>query len=777
MRVTRKSRCARQFAGDFLIGLVVFLFVLALATLDPTSARSAPVFHVKASSMTTPGGMTPATVTRGTLFHAPAKAADDAGLVKTEAIRTAVDITAYGTVVRTRVRQVFPAMGTNRESAIYAFPMPDDATINSLLVDTGSQAIRGEIVTRSQAARMLKGARDAGRKLGEEAGDAHMLIVEIPALELSAPVTIGFAYEQALRPEDGRYRIRFPLREPRANGAPLVSPVTARPVSHEGDDKADSTTNPAVQTNDVSIRVHLDTGFALGAIESPTHEIVVRRTDAASAFVHLARTAARQDNDFDLSWNASQAGKEIAVFEEPLNKNSYVMALIRPLAGAGDDALLPREVVFAVDTSGSMAGTSFDQMKQALVGAIERLTPRDRFNVIQFNSKPNQVFSTPEAATRESVAVAKDFISGLEAAGGTEALPALDAALKDKLQDSAKRHDKRLRQVVFITDGEIPDGAAFLTRIAEVRGRSRLFTVSIGETVSEAVMERAAEVGRGAYLAIRDRSKVAKGLASLFERIERPAVTDLQIEWPKGVRADAWPNPLPDLYRGETLVVSAKLSGVKGELKVAGKLAGRNWRRSYALGTMKPANGLDRFWAKQKIASLNARVSAGQSRRDVNAAIEAIALEHDLVSERSVLVGIDLSPPESTGTLASEELATELPAAWVKDGIERNYMQLRDAGTGVLAGRNEDDSQVTTSSLKGSQSSGSGPSAARIAMRTSGVGTYSNGRGPADQQTLDQTWMLTVMAIVFGLMTALTLGLWRHLRHAVEPRRRSRRSN
>lgn len=719
--------------------------------------------------------MAPAKVTRGILFHLPANKAAETGLIKTEAVRTAVEITADGPAARTSVRQVFPAANTGHGRGLYAFPLPENATINSLHIDTGSQAIRGKLVSQGEASRMLQGARNAGREVGERTGIQNMLFVEIPALDLSGPVTISFTYEQALRSEDGGYRIRFPLRSADANSKPSISPVTARPVSQTGEENALTASRHRVPANDISIRVLLDAGFALESVESPTHDIAVRKVDASSAFVHLATSLTRQDTDFELSWKTGSTGKAIVAFEEPHGKNSSIVALIRPPAEAGISAAPPREIVFAVDTSGSMAGSSLNQLKSALIDAIGKLTPRDRFNVIQFNSSPRQVFGSSEAATRESIAIASEFISQLEAAGGTEALPALEAALKD----GAKQLDTRLRQIVFITDGEISDGAAFLNRIAETRGRSKLFMVSIGTATSEAVMKRAAEIGRGSYTAITDRSVVAQSLATLLERIEHPAVTDLRIEWPKGLRADIWPNPLPDLYQGETLVVAGQLSGVKGALKVTGTIAGRDWSQVYALGAMKPGKGLGRFWATRKIAALNARASAGQSRRDVNAAIEAIALDHGLVSERSTLVGIDITAqPERAGTLASEELAIELPAAWIKDGVDRNVISLPDTGrwSGGRVARGGENGGLTTSSITGAQSATGRTSPSRIAMHPGGAGIYANGQDGANRSSPDQTWMLSIMAIAFGFMTALTLGLWRHLRHAVEPRSRARRN-
>ena len=133
----------------------------------------------------------------------------------------------------------------------------------------------------------------------------------------------------------------------------------------------------------------------------------------------------------------------------------------------------------------------------------------------------------------------------------------------------------------------------------------------------------------------------------LFERLERPVITDLRLEWPSGLRADAWPNPLPDLYAGEPLLVTARVSALKGNLKISGNIAGRPWKHTLALAGAKKGSGVSKFWARNKIASLEARRFSGQRASDVGMAIEAVALEHGLVSRMTRIVALDVTPLRS----------------------------------------------------------------------------------------------------------------------------------
>ena len=134
-------------------------------------------------------------------------------------------------------------------------------------------------------------------------------------------------------------------------------------------------------------------------------------------------------------------------------------------------------------------------------------------------------------------------------------LPALEAALKDATPEDTTR----LRQVVFLTDGSVGNEAQLFDEIAKHRGRSRLFTVGIGSAPNSYFMTRAAELGRGTFTQIGSDAQVLERMSALFAKLEKPVMMGLKAEWPAGTSVEAWPDPLPDLYAGEPVVLSAKL--------------------------------------------------------------------------------------------------------------------------------------------------------------------------------------------------------------------------
>lgn len=772
MRDLKACRSARQFAGDFLIGVAVFLAVLALACFDHSPALSAPVFQVKTDSKDRQSHVSPENVTSGTLFVAPVTTPDAEGPtpVQVRHIESTIDITVNGTVAQVTVTQKFANNTGHSGRGIFAFPVPKGASIDTLSVQVGDRLINGRIVRQAEAERMLQAAKSAGRFLSLSAKpDTGVTSISIDRIDAGEDVSVRFEYTQSLQHRAGFTVLGFPLM--RSVSSPNISrPRSASIASNPAPGRAGNIRHDSAN---ISLHVRLNAGFTLGKVHSPTHAVSLRRTSDDAAVLQLAHARIATDRNFELAWRPQKAdATQLAAFKETHGKGNHILVQLTAPDAAHVASTTAREIIFAIDTSGSMAGPSLDQLKTGLSAALKNLTPRDRFNLIHFNSQSERLFDEARPATPESLAAALSFVTGLEARGGTEPLPALDAALADNRKD----RDQRIRQIVFVTDGEIAGATEFLSRIAQKRGRSRLIMVGIGPDISPAVMQRAAEIGRGKFVHISARNAVNTQLTALLATLKQPVITDLHVEWPNGVRVDSWPNPLPGLYARETLLISGALSALKGDLKISGKVGGEPWSKTFPLANAVNGKGISKFWARHKLASLQARRYAGQAQADVDSAIEAVALEHGLVSSQTMLIGRDVSLLRpGNQPLASEELPIELPAAWVDDGISRHT----PAGAGhdlTRTGNGDTETAappLVTSSFTGLMPSQNGASEITSVVQKSSIRSTANGH-ESNAAASSQTWMLSIMAMVFALMTAMTLGLWRHLRRAVAPRRKGR---
>ena len=319
------------------------------------------------------------------------------------------------------------------------------------------------------------------------------------------------------------------------------------------------------------------------------------------------------------------------------------------------------------------AGESIRQAKEALQLGLETLAPGDRFNVIQFNSQPHALFMQPEMATANNLARARQYVSRLEADGGTEMAPALAMALQGHVKgrgevsaDASPDESTRVQQVVFMTDGAVGNESALFSQIRRQLGDQRLFTVAIGSAPNRHFMREAARWGRGSYTAVQDPLVISGPLVRLFAAMEAPVLTDIEVRWPDqsaSVQEDSFPRRPGDLFQGEPLLQVVRGIPPAGELSVSGRLpGGGKWQRSLDLQQADSGLGLNRYWAREKIDSFldEARVEGQEPDK---AKITSLAVEHSLMSPYTSFVAVDATPardPEST--LLKDNLPTLLPA-------------------------------------------------------------------------------------------------------------------
>jgi len=160
------------------------------------------------------------------------------------------------------------------------------------------------------------------------------------------------------------------------------------------------------------------------------------------------------DRDFVLEYQPEKSlSPRGALFSEEKSGNNYMLLMLMPPATQSTEKQMAREVIFVIDTSGSMAGFSLRQAKKALILAISRLRPEDRFNVIEFNSRTRSLYSSVRPGNSQYIQEAIHFVEGLVSEGGTNIHKALKSVL-----DGQDNH-KRIRQILFLTDGAVGNEA------------------------------------------------------------------------------------------------------------------------------------------------------------------------------------------------------------------------------------------------------------------------------------------------------------------------------
>ncbi len=676
MPMRRQALCSRNPVVNFPLLLLILSFIFMVPALMARAEPTKPPAEQAGSAATPANFVSPGDMNTGALLL---KSGKDGQYVEAPRLNTDVNITVTGTIARAIVTQRFENPSDRWLEGVYVFPLPEQSAVDALRMEIGSRVIEGEIKGREDARKLYEEAKDAGQK-------ASLIEEERPNIFTNSVANIGphesivirIEYQETVRQDAGVYSLRFPLVvAPRYNPKPQddVNLVDyGRPPQPSSDPVPDrDKISPPVldpkfgKINPVSLQVTLDAGFDLGDVTSSYHPIALQRTGDGTVTLALAAGTVPADKDFELVWKPKAAAvPQTSLFHEAVGGADYWLAMVTPPSVESDRPPLPREIVFVIDNSGSMAGTSITQAKQSLLFALGRLRSGDRFNVVRFDDTMETLFDGAVEATSENLAIAKHFVSRLDAGGGTEMLPALKAALSDATSSDTSH----VRQVVFLTDGAVGNEAQLFAEIADHRGRSRLFTVGIGSAPNSYFMRRAAELGRGTFTEIGSEAQVLERMTALFAKLERPVLVGLKAEWGTTGQVEAWPDPLPDLYAGEPVVVSAKGASSNGELHLSGTFDGKPWTATIKLAAATEGQGVGKLWARNKIASLEGKLYTDASATDVAKAIEAVALQHHLVSSETSLVAVDKSKSRPDGEgLATTDLPVNLPDGWQYDKV------------------------------------------------------------------------------------------------------------
>lgn len=573
------------------------------------------------------------------------------------ALDTAVEMRVHGLMAEVSVRQRYTNSSAEWLEGRYLLPLPDLAAVGRLRMQVGGRVIEGEVQEKAAAAAAYRQAAAEGRTASlVERERANLFRTRVANIGPGETVEIEIGYWQAVGWQDGAFRLALPLTfVPPYSGGGSDAPagLDRGPQAPAADPSAVDLGLAAAPG--FRIGVDLDAGVELAEVSSSTHQLSVR-SEGRSRRIELAAGEAASDRDFELVWRPQpSAVPQQAVFVEQQGDTQY--ALINVIPPTLPVPTVPRELILVIDNSGSMHGESMTQAKAAVDRALSRLKPGDRFNVIRFDHSYDSVFPQPVEASPAQITQARAFVQALAADGGTEMLAPLVEAFAMPATAS------HLRQVVLITDGAITDEAQLLNHIEHGRGDARLFAVGIGSAPNAHVLRRAAEVGRGAVVMIRNAEDLAERTDALLAKLDQPALRDLKTLWPTG--AEAYPSQLPDLYVGEPLQLLARLPQGGAELQVDGLSPQMPWRAKLSLDPAKvsSAEGVARLWASARIAELEDQLRGGVDEASIREAVLKLALQHQLSSRYTSLVAVDRTPRRPLDAdLASVQFANADPA-------------------------------------------------------------------------------------------------------------------
>ena len=570
---------------------------------------------------------------------------NDVSALRAVALETGIEAEITGLVARIHVTQVFRNNEQDWAEAVYRFPLPEGAAVDRMRVEVGDRLLEGEIREKEQARREYQQAKDAGKVASlVEQQRANQFQTSLANIAAGQEIRVSISFLAQVDYRDGAYSLAIPMTfTPRWSAGDRGTGRLQHFIS-----AADS------DGHYLTLDIQLNSGLRLASVESRYHDIDIVPTPQGYQ-LSLVNPDTRSNRVFELVWTPEfGTAPESTLMSWDGGDAVYALLMLAPPLPEAIEPQ-PREVVFVIDTSGSMEGTSMEQARAALVQGLSWLDPEDRFNLVEFNSDARLLFEESVPVMPWRLEQATEFIGELEANGGTNMAPALEMAMGLPEQDGL------LRQIVFITDGSVGNERDLLQQIGERLGDSRLFTVSIGSAPNAWFMRKAAAVGRGSHTRVGQLDEVEAQMASLWARIENPAIQNLCVDW--GMDAEFYPEIIPDLYAGEPLWLYARLPHEPSEVLLCGELEGRYWETTAHVAPAGGSENIAMLWARSKIEALEDSRLFGIDADLVRGEVTELALAFGLLTRYTSLVAVDRTPVRPEGeSIETRDVPNLLPA-------------------------------------------------------------------------------------------------------------------
>ena len=644
-----------------------------------------PLFTFAALLLSTRHGLTavhssqnkPAALTEGRLL-----AVDEEGNLAGQCPlkHTEVKAEVSGFLSRVTVTQLFENPFEEKIEAIYSFPLPQAAAVDDMTMTVGDRTIRGTIMRREEARATYLEAKARGQVaslLDQER--PNIFTQSVANITPGQQIKVTISYVETLKYEEGSYEWSFPMVVgPRYNpgvgeGAPAPAPDAVRITKPQA----------ARPGNDISIEVTLDAGVPLDGLASTTHEVEVIRADDRRAIVRLKNNETVPNKDFLLKYDVAGGRIEDALLAHRSARGGFFTLILQPPERVTIEDVTPKELVFVVDTSGSMFGFPIEKATETVILALDNLYPQDTFNLITFAGETRILFPEPVPATPENLRKAKQLLKNHKAEGGTEMMKAIRAAL-----DSSDSQE-HLRIVCFLTDGMVGDDMEIIGEVQKHKN-ARVFALGFGQNPNRFLLDKITEYGRGQVEYVEQTGDTSKVAQRFHKRVREPLLTDISVEWEGVGVTEVFPKIVPDLFSAEPVILSGRYAGGgHANIRLKGKMSGRDFMREIPVElpeTEARHDVLATLWARRKIDDLMGQYTqglrTGQLSPEPSEAITQLGLDYRLMTQFTSFVAVEDGLTANTTASAAD---ANTSAANVSSGQFSNFPTQRTVQSSYMA--------------------------------------------------------------------------------------------
>ena len=584
-----------------------------------------------------------------------------------------VNVKIDGQIATTSVDQEFYNPNPQRLEGTYLFPIPKGGQIDKFTMEIGGQQVQAELLAADKARAIYE---DIVRKLKDPAlleyAGRDVFKVRVFPIEPNSRKRITLSYSQVLTSDAGLISYSYPLN---------TEKFSAKPIKN------------------VSIKVDLQTKGSLKTIYSPSHAVEIKRDGPNKATVSFEAADVQPDTDFTLYFapEPDEVGLNLLTYKTT-GEDGYFLLLASPGMDAKEHQVVSKDVVFVLDTSGSMSGKKITQAKKALEFCVENLNDGDHFELVRFSTEVEPLFDQLVAASPANRAKAGDFIKDLRANGATAIDDALRKALSLRPADSARPF-----VIIFLTDGMptigVTDEDQILGNVKQNdTGRTRIFCFGIGTDVNTHLLDKLTEQSRGSSQYVLPEEDIEVKVSSFFAKIKEPVLANPTLKFTGDIRATKlYPAALPDLFKGEQLVLAGRYSGHgSSAVIIEGMVNGATRKFTYEVKFPEESSDhefIPRLWATRRVGNLLDEIRLHGENGELRDEVTQLARKYGIVTPYTAYLIVEDEARRGVAVNMRSFQNMDKDVA-VRQEAEKSWRSLNSAvqGSSAIAGSQLNDS-------------------------------------------------------------------------------------
>ena len=567
------------------------------------------------------------------------------------------DVRVKDQVAETAIEQEFYNPNSRQVEGTFLFPVPKGAAISKFSMEINGKQVEAELLAADKARGIYE---EIVRKLKDPAlleyAGRDVFKVRIFPIEANGKKRIRLSYSQVLKSDSGLVNYALPLKSTSKN---------------------------------LSLKVDLQSQRPLKSIYSPSHNVEVKRHSPTKATVGFETAEAKPDSDFQLyySMENSDVALDLLTYKKP-GEDGYFLLLASPGIETKTAKVLPKDVLFVLDTSGSMAGAKLEQAKKALLFCVENLNDSDRFEIIRFATEVEPLFGKLTDVSSAQRSRAQSFIKDLKPTGGTAINDALQKALAARPDDG-----ERPFVIIFLTDGRPTIGItkedAIVENVSKAnRANTRIFCFGIGTDVNTHLLDKITEETKAFSQYVLPEEDLEVKVSNFFSKIKEPVLANPKITFPDAIRATKmYPSPVPDLFKGDQVVLVGRYSGHgAGAIEIAGKVDKETRKFAEDVKFPDDSSGHDfipRLWAMRRVGYLLDEIRLHGDNKELKDEVTELARKYSIVTPYTAYLIIEDEKHRGIPTL-SRSVRLQEGVAGEADHVYFYRQQAERSGEGAV---------------------------------------------------------------------------------------------